>query len=190
MTFVGLDLHKHYINLSRNQKTMTQVFRLALAGLLGVQGCRAAKPSKVADTPAASSQEDTSAGLRSPRGEIDVDRPTLVSAFVAAQQQIDSVQDLSDVLDDYQFYLSKAIPILERGGVRVAVTNDSIVRWHDQLGHHFISAADSGGILYLFLRPDGGVRSLRNGVELDEAILSAARQHFGLPLAQNDSMSR
>jgi hypothetical protein len=96
--------------------------------------------------------------------------------------EVDSNADANEALADYQYYLSRAVPILERNGVAVIGTNDSTVRWRDSLGSHSILAADSGGVLYLFVLPNGRVKALQAGVELDVVLLSAARDHLRLPI--------
>jgi hypothetical protein len=123
----------------------------------------------------------TRPGGESP-AETLVSRPTLIGAFVGTQAQIDSNPQANEALADYQYYLSRAVPILEQHGVAVITTNDSIVRWRDSLGHHSRLAADSGGILYLFVLPSGRLKTLHAGVEVDGALLATARDHFGLPI--------
>ena len=108
--------------------------------------------------------------------------PTLLSSFVTTQQEADSSEEVNEALADYQFYLERAIPVLERHGVTVHLTSDAIVRWRDNLGLHSFPATDSGRIVYLFALPNGRVKVLHNGVEVDGAILSAAREHFGRPI--------
>lgn len=112
--------------------------------------------------------------------EVIVSRPTLISSFVATQAQIDSSAMLNDALSDYQLYLSRAARVLEQHGVQVIAISDSTVRWRDSLGSHSMLAADSGGVLYLFVLPNGRLKSLHAGVELDGPLLAAARDHFGL----------
>ena len=111
-----------------------------------------------------------------------VSKPTLISSFVATQAEVDSSDETSEALSDYQHYLSLAIPVLENHGVQVHLSNDSTLRWRDSLGVHSLSATDSGGVVYLFVSPNERKRILRQGVEIDGAILDAARHQFGIPL--------
>jgi hypothetical protein len=108
-----------------------------------------------------------------------VSKPTLISSIVVTPAEVDSSGDLNEALSDYEWYIGRAIAVLKPHGVEVYVTNDSTVRWRDRLGTHSMSASDSGGVLYLFVSPNGRTRILRNGVQIDDAILDAARQLFG-----------
>ena len=116
-----------------------------------------------------------------------VSKPTLISSIVVTPAEVDSSGEANEALSDYQWYIGRAIAVLKPHGVEVYVTNDSTVRWRDELGTHSMSASDSGGVLYLFVSPNGGTRVLRNGVQIDDAILDAARQLFGpiIPPAEN-----
>jgi hypothetical protein len=118
-----------------------------------------------------------------------VSKPTLISSIVVTQAEVDSSGDANEALSDYQWYIGRAIAVLKRCGVEVYLTNDSTVRWRDSRGFHSMSAADSGGVLYLFVTPNGRKRFLRNGVQIDDAILDAARQLFGpiIPSADKDT---
>jgi hypothetical protein len=118
-----------------------------------------------------------------------VSRPTLISSIVVTQSEVDSSGDVSEALADYQFYLARAIAVLKHHGVRIHLTNDSTVRWRDSLGVHSISAADSGGVLYLFVSPNGRMQSLRQGVESEEAILEVARKQFGSAIPASEQKS-
>jgi hypothetical protein len=119
---------------------------------------------------------------RAPTHVFVVTKPSLISSFVVTQAEVDSSGDVNEALSDYQYYMSLAMPVLKRHGIQVHLTNDSTLRWRDSLGVHSIAAADSGGIVYLFVSPNGHKRILRQGVELDGAILAAARGQFGLPI--------
>jgi len=144
---------------------------LLLLVAVGV-GCGSAMASARSDRPP---QGDSQA-------DIAVTQPTLITSFVATQSQLTSSPEANEALADYQYYLSRAVPILQNHGVAIVATNDSTVRWRDSLGRHSIVAADSGGILYLFVLPSGRVKALHAGVELDGALLAVARDHFGLPI--------
>ena len=111
-----------------------------------------------------------------------VRKPTLITSFVTTQAAVDSSDEISEALSDYQHYLSLAIPVLEKHGIQVHVTNDSTLRWRDSLGVHKLSTTDGGGLVYLFVSPNGRTRVLREGVELDGAILNAAHLLFDVPL--------
>ena len=110
-----------------------------------------------------------------------------MSAFVTTQSEIDSSSDVGEALSDYQFYLNQARPILERHGVHVHATYDSLVEWRDQHGTHALSVSDSGGIAYLFLMPDGRSSIEREGVITDLDILETASKLFGMKLTRRDS---
>jgi hypothetical protein len=112
----------------------------------------------------------------------EVSKPSLISSIVLTQADADSNDEVSEALSDYQYYLSRAIPVLKQHGIQIYVSNDSTVRWRDSLGLHSMSAVDSGGVLYLFVSPNGQKRILRQGVEVDEALLDAARNEFGLSI--------
>jgi hypothetical protein len=116
--------------------------------------------------------------------------PTLLSAFVTTQAEVDSAGDVGEALSDYQYYLGQAIPGLERHGVRVHLTNDSIVHWRDRSGTHSLTVADSGGIAYLFLLPDGSATILRQGVIGDLDIIAAASERFGFKLTAQDTVRK
>ena len=118
-----------------------------------------------------------------------VSKPTLISSIVVTQAEVDSSDEASEALSDYQYYLGRAIAALKPHGVQIHLTNDSTVRWRDSLGVHSTSAADSGGVLYLFVSPNGQTRILRSGVEADEAIIDVARQLFGpsIPAHEDES---
>jgi len=120
--------------------------------------------------------------VESARGELVlVTGPTLISSFVATQTEVDTSSDVNEALSDYQYYLSLATPVLERSGVRVVLSNDSTIRWHDRRGTHRLSAV-TDGIVYLFVLPDGRMKELHRGVESDESILAAAREFLRLPI--------
>ena len=136
-------------------------------------GCRADSVPPPADAPASGS--DTTAITV-------VSRPTLLSSFPITQAEIDSGGDANEAYADYQHYLGNAIPVLERHGVQVFATNDSVLRWRDSLGAHELSVTDSIGIAYLLVAPSGRLLRLGSGVQLDGAILDAARTHFKLPI--------
>ena len=144
----------------------------ALAMIVLVAGCRAEHVPPAADTSAARS--DTSMTL--------IGVPTLLSSFPITQAQIDSGGEANEAYADYRHYLGLATPVLERYGVQVAATNDSVIRWRDSLGAHAFTLADSIGIAYLLVAPNGRLLRLGSGVQADGAILDAARTHFGLPI--------
>jgi hypothetical protein len=133
---------------------------------------------------------------RTPRSEavpekvVMVTRPTFISSIVVTQTDVDTSSDVNEVLSDYQYYLSLAVPVLERSGVQVRLSNDSTIQWHDQRGMHQMSASLDGGIVYLFVLPNGRMKVLRQGVLAVEPILATARELFGLPIpnARRDSI--
>ena len=143
----------------------------ALTVIALVAGCRS-DPAPPADSPA--SRPDTSVTV--------VGVPTLLSSFPITQAQIDSGGDANEAYADYRHYLGLATPVLERYGVEVVATNDSVLRWRDSLGAHAFTLADSIGIAYLLVAPSGKLHRLGRGVQGDGAILDAARTHFGLPI--------
>ena len=149
------------------------VARRAIAAIALLVGCRVDSAPPPARTPAVHS--DTSA-------TIVVSTPTLLSSFPITQAEIDSGGDANEAYADYQHYLGKAIPVLERYGVQVVATNEPVLRWRDSLGAHAFALSDSVGIAYLFVAPSGKLLRLGSGVQLDGAILDAARTHFGLPI--------
>jgi len=133
-------------------------------GSLFAQEARATSPTR-SDTPA-----------------FTVTRPSLLSSIVVTQAEADSDSDTNEALSDYQYYSFRAVPVLERHGIEVHVTNDSTIRWRDSLGVHSVFAADSGGVVYLFVMPNGRKKVLHAGVEVDDAILAAAREQFGISI--------
>jgi hypothetical protein len=137
-------------------------------------------PCLIAGSVLAQATGATSKPARTP--VFEVSKPSLISSIVLAQADVDSSDEVSEALSDYQYYLSRAIPVLKQHGVEIYVSNDSTVRWRDSLGLHSMSAVDSGGVLYLFVSPNGQKRTLRQGVEVDEALLDAARNQFGLSI--------
>src|SRR5215207_10633108 len=122
-----------------------RTLRLAIAAVGILAGCRADSPPAANAT---ASRLDTTATTV-------VSRPTLLSSFPITQAQIDSGGDANEAYADYQHYLSSAIPVLERYGVQVVATNDSVLHWRDSLGAHAFTVGDSVGIAYLFVTPDG-----------------------------------
>ena len=161
--------------------TRSRTTRLAIAATALLGGCRADPAPAPADAP--TSGPDTVSVTM-------VGSPTLLSSFPITQAEIDSGGDANEAYADYQHYLGNAIPVLERHGVQVFATNDSVLRWRDSLGAHAFAVADSIGIAYLFVAPSGRLLRLGSGVQLDGAILEAARTHFGLPIpiATHDSL--
>jgi len=137
-----------------------------------VAGCRSDAAPPGAETVA--SHPDSSITV--------VSAPTLLSSFPITQAQIDSSGDANEAYADYRHYLGLALPVLERYGVEVVATNDSVLRWRDSLGAHALTLGDSIGIAYLFVAPGGKLHRLGSGVQADGAILDAARTHFGLPI--------
>jgi hypothetical protein len=118
---------------------------------------------------------------------VTVTRPTFISSMAVTQAQVDSNEATNEALSDYQYYLSRALPVLEKHGVDVHLSNDAVLRWRDSLGTHSLSVGDSGGIVYVFVLPNGRTRALREGVEVDAALLGAARDHFGIPIPVPDA---
>jgi hypothetical protein len=137
-----------------------------------VVGCRAEHAPPHGETLA--SREDSSLTI--------IGVPTLLSSFPITQAQIDSGGEANEAYTDYRHYLGLAMPVLERYGVQVVATNDSVLRWRDSLGAHAFTLADSIGIAYLLVAPSGKLLRLGSGVQADGAILDAARTHFGLPI--------
>ena len=144
----------------------------ALAALMLVVACRSDSAPPAAEASAAGTDSATTV----------IGGPTLLSSFPITQAQIDSGGDANEAYADYQHYLGLAMPVLERFGVQVVATNDSVLRWRDSLGAHAFTLADSIGIAYLFVTPSGKLLRLGSGVQGDGAILDAARTHFALPI--------
>jgi hypothetical protein len=144
----------------------------ALVVLVLLVACRSDSGPRAAEASASGSDSSTTV----------IDGPTLLSSFPITQAQIDSGGDANEAYADYQHYLSLAMPVLERFDVQVVATNDSILRWRDSLGAHALTLADSVGIAYLFVAPNGKLLRLGSGVQADGAILDAARSHFALPI--------
>ena len=144
----------------------------------------------LASGPLAAQASRASKAKAVPGKVVMVTGPTFISSIVVTQADVDTSSDVNEALSDYQYYLSLAVPVLERGGVRVRLSNDSTIRWHDRRGTHQISAVADGGIVYLFVLPNGRMKVLRQGVQPDEPILAAARELFGLPIpdARRDSI--
>jgi len=131
---------------------------------------------------------DSATRRRTPNRDplVTVTGPTLISTMAVTQADVDSSEATSEALSDYQYYLSRAVPVLEKYGVRVQLSNDSIVRWRDRLGIHSLSVPQSRGMMYVFVLPNGRTRRMRDEVQFDGALLAAAREHFGLPIPDPD----
>lgn len=111
---------------------------------------------------------------------VQITQPTLLSTFAITRAQIDSGSDDGEAYADYTYYLGKVVPALERAGIRVITSNDSVLAWQDRLGRHVVKAADTFGIVYLFISPNGTFTQLRDGVEDDDGLLDAVQHQFGI----------
>ena len=111
---------------------------------------------------------------------IQITQPTLLSTFTITKAQVDSETDDGEAYADYTYYLGRVIPELKRAGIRVVASNDSALIWQDSLGRHVVKAADTFGIVYLFISPNGTFSQLRDGVADDDGLLDAVQHQFGL----------
>ena len=132
-------------------------------------------------------QMDSAAGLVRYDSVFEISGPTLLTTFPLDGRTADASEHVGEALDQYAEGLRGASTRLRQAGVAIHANNNDSLKWRDSLGEHAVSAINEYAIVYLFVRPDGRVEILRDGIKSDTAILAAARKHFGIALEKPPS---
>jgi hypothetical protein len=111
---------------------------------------------------------------------IAVHKPTIIAFFPTTQAEVDSNQDASEALSDFNYYVFNAQEPLKKVGIEVQIVNERSFRI--QTGakvRNFPNSKARAG--YYFIQP-GRQPHVEYGVMTDDGLLDTARRYFGMQI--------